>query len=127
MGFFCSTYEGEIFMNGFLCLQHFAVDISIEKVLSVLYLYRKLLFIFMKVFLSSQKGTGQSEQCCCSSIFSLWVLLLDSAVGRLLFCRRITEAACCWMKNVKMQYVISKQQHQGNWGALRYNYMVHSG
>lgn len=39
-------------------------------------------------------------QSCCSGIFSLWVLLLDSTVGRLVCCRGIIEAAC-WMKNVE--------------------------
>lgn len=123
----CNSYEGVIFMSGFVCLQQFSVNITIERVLSALYFYRKLLLIFMKVFLSSQKETGQNVQSCCSNILSLWVLLLDSAVGRLVFCRGVIEAACCRMKNVKMQYVMGKKQHQGNWGALRHNNTGYSG
>lgn len=68
-------------------LKNVVSSLSVQEI--VVYLYEG--------FLSSQEGTGQSVQCCCSSIFSLWVLLLDSTVGRLLFCRRVTEAACCWM------------------------------
>lgn len=87
--------------------------------------YQLLIFTgkcyFMEVLLSSQKETGQNVQSCCSNILSLWVLLLDSAVGRLVFCRGVTEAACCQMKSVKMQNVTGKKQHQGNWGALRYS------
>lgn len=47
--FLGGSYGGVIFMNGFVCLQRLAVDISIEEVLSALYLYRKLWFIFMRV------------------------------------------------------------------------------
>lgn len=53
----------------------------------------------MNVFLSSQKETDQSVQSCCSNMFSLWVLLLDSAVGRPVFCAGVTEVARFQMKS----------------------------
>lgn len=39
---------------------------------------------------------------CCS-----WTALLAAVCS-------VTDAACCWMKNVKMQCVIGQQQQQGN-------------
>lgn len=84
-----------------------------------LYFNRKLLLIYsFPSFLGGRKVNVQSF---CSNIFSLWVLLLDSAVGRLVFCRGIIEDACCQMKNVKNWCVMDKMQQQGNQEALRYN------
>lgn len=111
-------------MSRLVCLQYFAVNVTIERVLSALYFYRK--FAYLYEGFPSWKEAGQNVQGCCSGIFSLWVLLLDSAVGRLVCCRGIIEAAC-WMKNVKMQYLMGKKQHQRHWGAPRYNNTVHSG
>lgn len=42
-------------MSRLVCLQYFAVNVTIERVLSALYFYRKLLLIFMKVFLLGKK------------------------------------------------------------------------
>lgn len=55
---------------------------------------------------------------CCS-----WTALCADIV----FCRGMFEAAFCQMKTAKMQYVMSKKQHQGNSGALWYNNTIQRG
>lgn len=80
-----------IFTNGFAWLLHLAVVFLSKNFVSSLAVQEIVVYLY-EGFLSFREGAGQSVQCCCSSIFSLWVLLLDSTVGRLVFCRRVTEA-----------------------------------
>ena len=96
----------------------FLLALHLKKVLLALYFHRKLLLIYSSSLLGGGKVNVQSS---CSNRFSLWVLLLDSAVGRLVFCRGIIEKACCQMKNVRIWCVMGKMQQQGNQETLRYN------